>query len=94
MLTYKYKNKLIPFYAFFSKKKKFLKTKNNYEKIILMIEDLFKINKKEFNSLNKNEKKRVMQLSFDDVINVEKKSLKKIDKFFENKKKLHQVKNH
>ena len=65
-ITYKYKNKLVPYYAF-GWEEKYIKS-NYIDKVIFMIENSTKISKQKYNKLSDFDKKKVKKISLDELV--------------------------
>tara|TARA_B100001093_G_scaffold517611_1_gene599722 strand:+ start:2240 stop:3208 length:969 start_codon:yes stop_codon:yes gene_type:complete len=65
-ITYKYKNKIVPYYAF-GWEEKYIKS-NYVDKIIFMIENSTKVSKQKYNKLSELNKKKVKKISFDKLV--------------------------
>ena len=76
------KNKDLPFYAVFNKKN-FIKTKNKYEKIILMLQNLDVLTKK--NKIYKKKSKSFLEIRFDDLKSKPQKTIKILTNFLNTK---------
>ena len=72
------KNKYLPFYASFNKKN-FLKAKNNYEKIILMLQNLENLTKK--NKIYKKKNNFFLEIRFDDLKSQPQKIVERLTNF-------------
>ncbi len=75
-ITYKYKNNLVPYYAY-GWEEKYIQS-NYVDKIIFMIENSTKVSKQKYNKLSKINKKKVKKISFDEVVSNPEKIIKKI----------------
>lgn len=74
----RYRNKDLPFYAILNKKN-FIKTKNNYEKIVLMLRNLDVLTKK--NNIYKKKNKNFLEIRFDDLKSQPQKTIKVLTNF-------------
>ena len=82
-LTIKYKNKIIPYYAY-GWENKYLNL-NHYERIIEMFFILEKQKKKILRKIDKKIKKKILQIKLEDLFQDHKKIIKKNGKFYRKK---------
>lgn len=83
VLTIKYKNEILPFYAK-NWENKYLKM-NQYERCAHMIFQLYDDRKNQIRKLNSSEKKRILFINFDNFVNKPLKELDKISDFINKK---------
>lgn len=82
-LTLKFNNKILPYFAS-GWEKTYLKS-NKYDRIGIMISKFLSKEMSVYNSLNKINKKRILNIEFDKLVRHPKKTVEKIEKFLKSK---------
>ena len=78
-LSFKFKKKIFPYWCF-DKTSEYLKIKNNFDKVVFLLNNLLTLQKKNYHIYKKKNKKNILYFKFDQLVTNTDKIIKKISK--------------